>query len=217
MLLGGLSLASAAVLPTFATAQEAITPDAALERLVQGNARYVAGTAQSADYSANRAARALSQRPIAAILSCSDSRVSPELAFDQGPGELFVVRVAGNFVNDDGLASIEYALKFLETPLIMVLGHSNCGAVDAAIKVVKDGVELPGHLSEMIREIKPAAEAALSNPGGDVLATAVAENVRRGVKRLETADPIVADLVRTGRVRVVGAHYELTSGAITLL
>jgi len=217
LLLGGLSLASAAALPRFAVAQEQVTPDAALQRLLDGNARYVAGAGQAADYSANRAARALSQHPIAAILSCSDSRVSPELAFDQGPGDLFVVRVAGNFVNDDGLASIEYAVRFLQTPLIVVLGHSNCGAVDAAIKVIKEGAELPGHLPEMIRDIKPAAEAAIAKPGDDLLATAVIENIKRGVARLETAEPIVAGLVASGSVRVVGAHYELTTGAITLV
>jgi carbonic anhydrase len=97
---------------------------------------------------------------IAAILSCADSRVSPELLFDQGPGDLFVVRLAGNFVDDDGLASLEYAVKFLGAPLLMVLGHSNCGAVDAAIKVVKEGAELPGHLPELVDSIKPAVIAA---------------------------------------------------------
>ncbi len=94
------------------------------------------------------------------MLGCANSRVAPELAFDQGPGEVFVVRLAGNFVNDDGLASLEYGVRFLGVPLIMVLGHSNCGAVDATIKVLKDNARLPGHLPELVRSIEPAVEAA---------------------------------------------------------
>ncbi len=110
------------------TAPNAISPDAALQRLMQGNERYAANAPDHKDYSAGRAARVSAQFPIAAILSCADSRVSSELAFDQGPGDLFVVRLAGNFLDDDGLASLEYAVRFLDVPLLMVLGHSNCGA-----------------------------------------------------------------------------------------
>ena len=194
--------------------QNAISPDEALKRLMDGNARYAANTSTNRDYSAGRAARVSGQYPIAAILSCSDSRVAPELAFDQAPGDLFVVRVAGNFVNEDGLASLEYAVKFLNTPLIMVLGHSNCGAVDAAIKVLKEGATLPGHLPDMIREIKPAVEAAKKNKPDDLLAAAITENVRRGVRRLETAKPILADFVQANKVKVVGARYDLATGKI---
>lgn len=197
--------------------QNAITPDEALKRLMDGNARYAANTSSNLDYSAGRAARATAQYPVAAILSCADSRIAPELAFDQGPGDLFVVRVAGNFVNDDGLASVEYAVKFLNTPLVIVLGHSNCGAIEAAIKVVRDGATLPGHLQEMVREIRPAVKAAKAGNPDDVLAAAIAANVNRGVRRLETAKPILADFVKNGKVKVVGAHYELSSGRITLL
>ncbi|HEY9567097.1 MAG TPA: carbonic anhydrase, partial [Thalassobaculum sp.] len=114
-----------------AAAPNAIGPDAALERIRAGNARYVAQTPVEKDFSAGRAARAQAQYPIASILGCADSRVAPELLFDQAPGELFVTRVAGNFVNDDGLASLEYGVKFLGIPLIVVLGHSGCGAVGA--------------------------------------------------------------------------------------
>jgi carbonic anhydrase len=197
--------------------QNAITPDEALKRLMDGNARYAANSSANLDYSAGRAARTTVQHPVAAILSCADSRVSPELAFDQGPGDLFVVRVAGNFVNADGLASLEYAVKFLNTPLVMVLGHSRCGAIDAAIKVVRDGATLPGHLQDMVRDIRPAVKAAKAAKPDDVLAAAVAENVRQGVRRLETAKPILADFVRSGKVRMVGAHYELASGKISLI
>ncbi|KFC75989.1 Carbonic anhydrase [Bosea sp. LC85] len=219
---GMAAFAGAAALPrpAFAQAtppQNAISPDEALKRLMEGNARYAANAPTNQDYSAGRAARASAQHPIAAILSCADSRVSPELAFDQGPGDLFVVRLAGNFVNDDGLASLEYAVKYLNTPLVMVLGHSGCGAIDAAIKVVRDKATLPGHLQQMVREIRPAVEAAKAGKPDDLLAAAIAENVRRGKRRLETAKPILAEFVASRKVKVVGAQYELSSGTITLL
>jgi carbonic anhydrase len=137
-------------------APNAIAPDAAMQRLMPGNERYAANAPEQKDFSAGRAARVSAQFPIAAILSCSDSRVSPELAFDQGPGDLFVVRLAGNFLDDDGLASLEYAVKFLGVPLLMVLGHTNCGAVAAAVKVVTERAELPGHLPELMKSIEPA-------------------------------------------------------------
>ena len=105
---------------------------------MEGNARYAANAPNERDFSAGRAARAGAQFPIAAILSCSDSRVVPDLVFDQSPGDLFVVRLAGNFLDDDGLASLEYAVKFLSAPLLVVVGHTNCGAVAAAVKVVTE-------------------------------------------------------------------------------
>ena len=117
--------------------------------------------------------------PIASILSCSDARVGPEFVFDQGPGDLFVVRVAGNILQDEGLASLEYAAQFLGSPLIFVLGHSNCGAVEAAIKVVKDNATLPGHLPGLIDQIKPAVMAAQETHPANLLNAAIAENVRR--------------------------------------
>ena len=122
------------------------------------------------DFSIGRAERAGAQYPIVAMLSCSDSRVSPELLFDQGPGDVFVVRVAGNFVNPDGLASFEYAVKFLGAPLLMVLGHTNCGAVSAAVKVVTERAELPGHLPELIKSIEPAVIAAHGKHPSDLVA-----------------------------------------------
>lgn len=217
VLLGGLAALSASALPAFAQEQAAPSPDEALQRLLDGNARYVAGQRTNTDFSVGRAARALTQRPFAAILSCADSRVAPELVFDQGPGDLFVVRVAGNFVNDDGLASLEYAINFLETPLIMVLGHSNCGAVAAAIKVVRDGLALPGHLPDMIEPIRPAAEAALAQSPSDPLGLAITANVQNAVARLEAAEPILAARVNSKSLRVVGAQYDLQTGQVALL
>ena len=197
LLTAGLVTAAAAELPSLpAWAQSppnAISPDEALERLRQGNARYAANASTSKDYSSGRVARAKGQYPFAGIVSCADSRLAPELAFDQGPGELFVVRVAGNFVNEDGLASLEYGAMVLGVPLIMVLGHSNCGAVDATIKVVKDGTTLPGHLPSLINAIRPAVVAAQARNPADLLAEATAENVRLNVKSLLGAKPILSD------------------------
>lgn len=195
----------------------AIAPDAALKRIMDGNGRYAASKPQNVDFSAGRAARASAQYPIAGILSCADSRVSPELAFDQAPGELFVVRVAGNFVNDDGLASMEYGVRFLGIPLLMVLGHTNCGAIDATIKVMKEGVKLPGHLPELIDAIKPGIDLAAKAKAADPLAEAIAQNVRYNVRRLQEAKPIVSEAVAGGKVKVVGGVYDIATGKVTLL
>lgn len=215
--------AAATMLPPLAFAQDAppnaIAPDAALERLMAGNARYAANQPEQKDFSAGRAARAAAQYPIAAIVSCADSRIAPELAFDQGPGEIFVVRVAGNFVNQDGLASLEYGLAVLGIPLIMVLGHSGCGAIDATIKVIKDNITLPGHLPELVAALKPGVEAAIAKKPApaDLLALATAENVHHNVGYLKTATPIVSESVASGKAKVVGAVYDIATGKVSLL
>jgi carbonic anhydrase len=200
-----------------APAPDPISPDEALRRIMEGNTRYIAGNLTTKDFSVGRSARAAAQYPIAAILSCADSRVSPELAFDQGPGELFVVRLAGNFVNNDGLASLEYGVRFLGVPLIMVLGHSDCGAMAAAIKVVQDNTQLPGHLPELVNSLKPAIETARQKGPGDLLLEATAENVRINVKRLSDADPVVSELVRQEKVKVVGGVYDIGTGKVSFV
>jgi len=197
--------------------QNAISPEAALERLMAGNARYAANTAQRQDFSAGRAARASAQHPIAAILSCADSRVAPELAFDQGPGDLFVVRLAGNFVSDDGLASLEYAVKFLGVPLLMVLGHTNCGAVAAAVKVVMERAELPGHLPELINSIKPAVITAHDRHPSDLVAASIEENVKLNVKRMKDDAPILSKALAAKKIAAVGGIYDLATGKVALL
>jgi carbonic anhydrase len=200
-----------------APAPNAISPDEALQRLMDGNARYAANASLPKDYAAGRAARALAQHPIAGILACADSRIPPEIAFDQGPGELFVVRVAGNFVNDDLLASLEYGTAVLGVPLLMVLGHSGCGAIDATIKVIQQGAELPGHLPGLAKALEPAVQKAIDAKPANLLDAAIAENVRTNVERLRGATPVVAELVAAGKVEVVGAVYDIATGKVNMV
>lgn len=203
--------------PSTGPAPNAIPPADALARLLQGNIRYAANTPENKDYSAGRAARAVAQYPIAAIVGCADSRVSPELAFDQGPGDLFVVRVAGNFVNEDGLASLEYGVKFLGVPLIIVLGHTDCGAVTAAVKAIRDHAVLPGHLPELVTALRPAVEIARAHGHGDLVMDTTIENVRLNARRLKVAKPLIAEYVSAGKVQVVGAIYDLASGKVRVI
>ena len=161
---GGAAWAADPPKPGSPPPRNAIAPGDALKRIMEGNARYAANNPTERDFSASRAQLAQSQYPIASILSCADSRVVPDLVFDQSPGDLFVCRVAGNIMTTNLLASLEYGVQFLGSPLILVVGHSNCGAVDAALKVVKTNAQLPGHLPELITAIKPAAIAASTAP-----------------------------------------------------
>ena len=218
----GAAALAASVLPRFANAQEppvvsAKSPAEALDLLKQGNARHVANQPLCDDHSAGRASRALGQAPHAAILSCSDSRVAPEFAFDQGPGELFVVRVAGNFVTTDGLASLEYGAKVLGTKLIVVLGHSSCGAVNATLQVLREHTTLPGHIPDLVRAMKPGIAPVLQQAGHDMAERAVLANVKYNVQRLANADPVLAPMVRQGQLKVVGGVYDLASGRVTFV
>jgi carbonic anhydrase len=193
-----------------------VSPDGALDRLMQGNGRYVAGVSKRHDFKHEREALTKGQNPYAGILSCADSRIAPEYAFDTGRGDLFVCRVAGNFLNDDVIASFEYAVSTLNTPLLMVLGHKSCGAVDAAIKSIKDSTTLPGHLPSLVTAIGPAVKAALNQPG-NALDNAIRQNVVRNVEMLRAATPLIDKLVAEKKVRVVGAVYSLDNGRVELL
>ncbi len=193
----------------------ATTPDAALKLLVEGNARYVADTPRERRAWADRERRVLGQAPFAAVLGCADSRVSPELAFDQGPGDLFVVRVAGNFVTDEGLASLEFGASVLGTKLILVLGHTGCGAVEATVTALREGNTLPGHIAELVRAMQPGIEPVLGQTGE--FATAVIANVRYNVDRLRHAAPILAGLADADALRVVGGVYDLATGKVELV
>lgn len=196
---------------------EGMPGDVALRQLMAGNARHVANRPQVRDFNAGRLERLTTQRPIAAVLGCADSRVAPEFAFDEGPGKLFVVRVAGNILDNDGAASLEYAVKFLGVRLVLVLGHRNCGAVDAAIKAVKDGAVLPGHLPGLIDPIKAAVQAAQATKPADLLAAAITENVRQTARLITTSTPILAEAVGTGGLKVAGGVYDLANGRVALV
>ena len=220
LVLAGVGLLAAASLGGMAQAQPvaaANTSDAALNLLIEGNARYVANQPRERDFSAGRASRSQGQAPFAAILGCADSRVAPELAFDQGPGDLFVVRVAGNFVTPDGLASLEFGAAVLGTKLIMVLGHSNCGAVKATVTALQKGNTLPGHIADLVRAMKPGIEPVLKQSGDDLEQRAVIANVRYNVQGLQQAKPILAEMVAKNEVRVVGAIYDLATGKVSLV
>jgi len=195
----------------------AIPPAEALERLMQGNARYAANEPEERDFSAGRAARVVGQYPIAAVLGCSDSRVVPDLVFDQGPGDVFVVRVAGNIVNTDGLASFEYAVEHLGVPLLMVLGHSNCGAVTEALHAVRSRAELPGHLPDLVKAIEPAVIAAHGRHPSDFLAATIEENVRLSMKRLMQESEILSEALAQKKIAVSGGVYDLASGNVKLI
>jgi len=207
----------AAAQQTAPTPPNAISPDDALKRIMDGNARYASNISANRDFSAGRMARASAQYPIVGIVGCADSRVAPEFIFDQGPGELFVVRLAGNFVDDGGLASLEYAIRFLGISVVLVLGHSGCGAVDATIKVLTDSLTLPGHLPELVSFIKPAVEAAKHQNPTDLLAAATAENVRFNVAKLAASEPIVKPSTQAGKLKIVGGVYDIATGRVNLV
>ncbi|MGY4480688.1 carbonic anhydrase [Bradyrhizobium sp. USDA 3364] len=196
--------------------QNVLPPDAALDRLVKGNLRYVEGVSRRHDFKHEREALAGGQNPFAAILSCADSRIAPEYAFDTGRGDLFVCRVAGNFASDEMIASLEYAVSVLNVPLLMVLGHDSCGAVDAAIKSLKDNTTLPGHLPSLVKAIAPAVNAT-EGSSGDRLADAIRQNVIDNVAKLKTATPIISAAFDQGKIGIVGAVYRLADGKVELV
>jgi len=196
--------------------ENVISPDAALHRLMEGNARYVEGVSRRHDFRHEREALSKGQNPFAAVLSCADSRIAPEYCFDTARGDLFVCRIAGNFASDEMVASLEYAVQVLNAPLILVLGHEACGAVDATIKSVKDGTTLPGHLPSLVEAIQPAVAAVQGQPG-DILANAIRRNVALNVDKLKSAAPILKTFVDDNKIKVVGGVYALRSGRVELL
>lgn len=220
VMLGGASLLAAASFAGAASRQPvsaAANPDDALKLLMEGNARYAANQPRERDFSAGRVSRTAGQAPFAAILGCADSRVAPELAFDQNPGDLFIVRVAGNFVTTEGLGSLEFGAAVLGTKLIMVLGHTSCGAVNATVAALQKGNTLPGHIADLVRAMKPGIEPVLKEAGADLQQRAVIANVQHNVESLKKATPILAGMVAKKEVRVVGAVYELATGKVMLV
>jgi carbonic anhydrase len=193
--------------PTHVTAEEAI------QRLKDGNKRFVENKAAHERQQADRRAKiAKGQQPFAIVVCCSDSRVPPEIVFDQGLGDLFVIRTAGNVVDDVGLGSIEYAVEHLGTRLVVVLGHDRCGAVSAAVA----GGEAHGHVQAIVNAIRPAVEKVKGQPG-DPVDNAVRANVTETVKKLSAAAPILPDRIKAGKLTIVGARYDLDDGRVEFL
>lgn len=193
-------------------AEMAITPDQALERLRIGNADFAKGHPDRPNLSHQRVAQlATSQKPIAVIVTCSDSRVAPELVFGVGLGEVFVLRDAGNTIDDVMTGSIEYAVAELGAPLIVVMGHERCGAVKAAIEAQRDHTPLPGHIHFATDPIWPAIPTW---PVADIVDETVRENVRRMVRQLRSAEPILPKALAEGRLKIIGARYDLDDGLV---
>ena len=190
-----------------------MSADQGLARLMEGNQRYVRHKEQHPDASlARRKELEIGQHPFAVILSCADSRVPPELLFDQGLGDMFVIRVAGNVLDDVVLGSIEYAVEHLNTRLIVVLGHEKCGAVSAAV----EGGNAPGHLRAVLQAIQPSVDATRNEPGERVHNCVVA-NVRRVASQIYASDPVLKEAVQKNGLKIVAADYALDTGKVTLL
>jgi len=193
-----------------------VSPEQALQKLVAGNARYVSGRLEHPDQTvARREEVAKSQHPFAIVLSCSDSRVPPEIVFDTGLGDLFVVRIAGNTADDAVIGSIEYAIEHLGATLVVVLGHERCGAVKATVDTASSTAPAPGHLAALLDPIRPAVKA-VEGRSGDLLDNAVRENVARVVGQLKQSKPVLAERVAAGKLQVVGGRYDLDTGIVEL-
>ena len=189
------------------------TSEQALARLMEGNQRFVTGNLSHPHESPEeRLALTRGQNPFVALLTCADSRIPPNIVFDQGLGDLFVIRVAGNIVDNVVMGSLEYAAIELHVPLIVVLGHTNCGAVQAAVQ----GGELPGHLPDIACAIQPAVESVRNKPG-DLLDNAIRANAKLVADQLRNDDPALSERVEAGQLRIVAAYYHLATGRIEIL
>lgn len=194
-----------------------LTPEEALRALREGNERFAADAPfRPGIGAARRAETTRGQGPFASFVSCADSRVSPELVFSRGIGELFVVRTAGNVADAVALGSIEYSVAVLGVPLLVVMGHSACGAVAAAMDMAERGTAFPGSIGDVARPIVPAVQAARGRQG-DLLGNAVRENAVMVAQGMVARSPVLQDAVRKDRLRVVAAHYGLADGRVQFL
>jgi carbonic anhydrase len=193
------------------------TPEAALAELLAGNERFVAGTRVHPNQDAeHRAALASSQTPFAVVFGCSDSRLAAEIIFDRGLGDLFVVRTAGHTIGPEVLGSIEYAVTFLNTPLVVVLGHSSCGAVAAAREAVADGRAPDGHVRAIVDAVAPTVRLAMTDHVDDP-DRIVTLHIQRTVEQLRAESDALARAVVDRRCAVVGMFYELSAGGVRLV
>jgi len=221
--------------------QPIVSPAEAISRLKEGNGRYTSGNQQhphessderaymaknsyenagmtflgmtDAQAAKRRAELTKTQHPFATIVSCSDSRVPPEIVFDQGLGDLFICRVAGNVINDESLGSIEYSVDHLGVRLVLVLGHQSCGAVKAAKETIAAKGKAPGHIQSLVTAIKPAVEATVNS---DLDAT-IKANVKHVADALRSSTPILKGKVDSGEMKVIGGYYNLDTGAVSFL
>lgn len=214
--LASVAASSAGAEPSPASTVRRPTPQAALDMLKKGNADFLSGKPIAVDTNGRRRLQiAKGQEPFAILVSCSDSRVPPEVLFGRGLGELFIVRNAGNTVDTAAMGSIEYAVAELKVPLIVVMGHERCGAVAAALSVVDKNTVFPGSIGRMVEPIVPAVLNARA-AGGDWLDASVRANVLRTVTRLRTAsEPLLLDPLKAGTLKIVGAYYDLDDGRVT--
>jgi carbonic anhydrase len=191
---------------------QSLSTDAALQKLMEGNQRFVKHRPQYPDQSALRLQEvAQAQHPFATILSCADSRVPAEIVFDQGIGDIFDIRIAGNIATPEAIGSIEYAVVLLGSPLLMVMGHERCGAVTAAVK--KES--LPGDISTFVKAIKPALKTIKNQPG-DAVENAVVANVQYQIERLKRSQ-LLSEQVQSGKLKIVGSRYDLDTGRVTII
>ena len=196
--------------PPTASAKQNITPEAAIDQLLQGNKRFSSQRTKQPNRNVFRLREvAKSQAPFAAILGCADSRVPTEILFDQGLGDLFVVRVAGNVATPEEIGSLEYGTLVLGAKVILVLGHERCGAVKAAL----DNQPVPGRIGTILGQIKPAITSSKGQPG-DRLKNATISNIKNQIAILQDS-PVVADLIAKGKLKIIGGFYDLDTGIVT--
>lgn len=189
------------------------TADEALKILLEGNQRFLKGTLEHPNHcEESRQSVAGGQEPIATVLTCADSRVPPVDIFDQGIGDLFVVRVAGNIIGDHSLGSIEYAIQHLHTPLVIVMGHACCGAIGAVASEVK----LDGHMASFTAPIQTAIKK-VKDMEGDLVNNAAKEVAVMIAKQIAESEPIIADIAKEGKVKIIPAYYDLSTGEVSLL
>jgi carbonic anhydrase len=205
-------LGSKLAFPERAIAQEDMTPEQALQNLIAGNRRFVSEKRENPRQTLARLTEvAQVQKPFAAILSCADSRVPSEIIFDQGFGDLFICRVAGNVATPEEIGSLEFGTLVLGAKVIMVMGHKRCGAVDATIK----GAQVPGQIASLLDAIRPAVERS-QGQSGERLENATKANVLLQIERLQ-ASPVISQLIEEGKLKIAGGYYDLDTGAVTLV
>jgi carbonic anhydrase len=223
MLTGGVAALGAGLLggagPAAASspADGPLNPAKALARLIAGNQRFIQNRSRHPHQSlADLHRLASGQQPFCIVVGCADSRVPPELLFDQGLGDVFDNRVAGNIVDDLLLGSVEFAVEEFGSPLIVILGHERCGAIKATIGAIQTGGEAPGHIGDIVEALKPIIEPVLAQPG-DVVENAVRANIHAQAAGLTERSELIAEHVAAGRLGIVGARYDLDNGRVSLV